>query len=520
MNIFLLECSASHWIPCVKRLAEKGIHVSLWTSWNHLKSDILTTCPNVIFQDTRDAKIGHAAIRYTPNFDSVCEAIWQEDAATLYEMMSRFDHGRDLINIDMSLLAYRLLAYWRFVLEQYRPELVIFSAPPHVVYDFIVLRLCQKLGIPTLMFEEATLYPPYSISMTHYQTGSERLAKAYETILSKKDVEISESINKIFKRIRSDYSKAIPPREAEVRKSLDQYDDVAAFSARREAEIASIETLEADPNNYYDNQVNKSSWIKQRGVELRHSFTAPNAGSSFHKQLLDEQLLTLNRKKFYNSLVTDLGQILSDERPMVYLSMAGQPERTSCPQSGIFSNQFLVVSLLSQYLPEDWRVVVKEHPNQFHPGMYVNMCRSQNYYETMAALPRTYLVSSDAPQFDLLDKASVAATTGGTIALEAVIRGRPVLVFGSPWYQACRGMTCVKTVVDAVRVIQNIKTLNKAKQKDVKLFFAAIPKGGFKGIADLPPPDFDIGDNACGQNLAKEIAAHMKSLQPDEGNPA
>ena len=512
MRVYLLECSASQWIPCAERLSENGIEISLWTAWQHLRRDIESGFPEAVFHDTRDAKIGHHALPLSPLYDDTCEAVWREQAAMLHEMIARFDHGRDIINIDTAVLCFRLLSYWRAVLEHRPPDLVIFSTPPHVVYDYIVLCLCEKLGIPTLMFEETTVLPPYSISMSHYRDGSERLSAAYADMLARKSVDVPEAVEALIARTQSSYADAIPPREAAMRETLSDYDDLAAFSARREAEIAALRAMENDPASGYRHAINTSSWIKQRGVEFRHSFTGHDAGSLFQRQRLDEQLLTLRRKTFYDSLTTSTDAIMAEDGPMVFFSMAGQPERTSCPQSGVFSNQFVAISLLAQGLPQGWRVVVKEHPNQFHPGMYVNMCRSESYYEVLAALPRTVLVATDAPQFDLLDRAEIVATTGGTVALEAVMREKPALVFGSPWYQACNGVHCVKDVSGAQDAIADIASVTAAPLDEVRRFFAAIPEGGFAGMADAPPPEFDIGDALSGANLADEILAHAQRL--------
>lgn len=82
------------------------------------------------------------------------------EAQTVYDMMNRFDTSRDMNNVERSAIFIQMLLYWRGVLNEAEPDLVIFPAPPHVVYDYVVLALCRELGVQTLMFEEATIVPP------------------------------------------------------------------------------------------------------------------------------------------------------------------------------------------------------------------------------------------------------------------------------------------------------------------------------------------------------------------------
>ena len=42
-----------------------------------------------------------------------------------------------------------------------------------------------------------------------------------------------------------------------------------------------------------------------------------------------------------------------------------QPERSTMPEGGIFNDQILALKLLSQNIPDNFIIYVKEHPRQF-----------------------------------------------------------------------------------------------------------------------------------------------------------
>ena len=179
-RIVLIECSAPHWLDVVERMPSHGAEVIYWTGWFRIAGEVRQKFPQVTFHDTVHAKIAlgpDGMARPAGRFDDACAAVWSGEAATIYDMMNRFDHSRDQSFVERSTLLYDHLIYWAGVLGRLVPDLVVFSTPPHVVYDYVILALCRELGLKTLMFEEATIRPPYCLSMSDYREGS-RLAAA------------------------------------------------------------------------------------------------------------------------------------------------------------------------------------------------------------------------------------------------------------------------------------------------------------------------------------------------------
>jgi capsule polysaccharide export protein KpsC/LpsZ len=89
---------------------------------------------------------------------------------------------------------------------------------------------------------------------------------------------------------------------------------------------------------------------------------------------------------------------------------------------------------LSQILPEDVNIVVKEHPNQrFWRG------RNLAFYPNISKLRNVSLISKNTDSFKLIDKSIAVATITGQAGWEAITNSKPVIYFGQAWYKGVPG---------------------------------------------------------------------------------
>ncbi len=507
-RLFLLECSAPHWIEVVSRLAQQDVEVVYWSAWKKMMDDVRLAFPSCIFHDTMNAKLalgpsGEDCL--AGPFDEACEIVWRNDAQVVYDMMNRFDHSRDLSFVERSTLFYTYLVYWRAVIKRHSPDLVVFAAPPHVVYDYIVLSLCRALKIQTLMFEEIPIAPPYSLFMKDYRSG----VAGFQLAQIAEERESCEESLKLLSRLQGSYGEAAPSREIVARADM-----VAALAEGRQGLVDRVEVVakidQVHEGKYEANEkiVNVSSLYKEKGKSLRASFSGDYANTRYMKQLLEDRSITEELDNFYHARSIDASVL--DGRSFVYFPLAGQPERTSNPQADIYTNQLLVANLLSHGTPPNWAIAAKEHPNQFHPNFAVNMCRSTDYYAALLKVPRVSLISSLSDPFGIIDKAAFIATTGGTAAIEAVARGKPVLLFGDAWYRDCPGIFRMRNLKDVLAMVKRFEAGEVLVHPDDFLsYMESIKRIAFKGIADYPPADFEVNNeqNVC--NLVEIITREL-----------
>ena len=136
-------------------------------------------------------------------------------------------------------------------------------------------------------------------------------------------------------------------------------------------------------------------------------------------------------------------------RPYVYFALHYQPERTTDPEAGWFSDQILALELLSSALPDEWTIYVKEHPRQV--GVTPADLRQKNYrnvryYQRLTAIRGVEMVSPWRSSAELIANCELVSSCTGSVLWEGLIQGRPGISFGPTWHSACRSTPVVTTL--------------------------------------------------------------------------
>ena len=173
---------------------------------------------------------------------------------------------------------------------------------------------------------------------------------------------------------------------------------------------------------------------------------------------------------YYNKLATvpDLSV------PYIYFGLHMQPEKTSLPLGGEFGNQFLAIKLISKYLPEGWRLIVKEHPNQFNLRKVANAnFRSTQFYDAIQELKNVDLAKLSTSSSELIQKSRIVTTITGTTGMEALTIGRPVLCFGQAYYKSCKAVVNVTSKEDLITGIEYLCSLSAEEvEKELKRYIS------------------------------------------------
>ena len=126
---------------------------------------------------------------------------------------------------------------------------------------------------------------------------------------------------------------------------------------------------------------------------------------------------------------------INGKRPIIFFPLHFQPEQTTMPRGGEFSNQIRVIKMLSDALPENGMIIVKEHPFAFNPiARTTKNFRPVTYYSWLSRIPKVVLVSLNTSSSYLQNVSDYTCTITGNAGLEAMIRGKKVIVFGAASY--------------------------------------------------------------------------------------
>lgn len=132
---------------------------------------------------------------------------------------------------------------------------------------------------------------------------------------------------------------------------------------------------------------------------------------------------------------------------MVYLPLHCDPGRTTQPEAGIFQNQLISIYIISNLLADDYQIIIKEHPRQFDNLEDFKFFRGNHFYEQVKKLKSVEMIRVDEDQSEIINKSSVLVTANGTSGWEALKCGKPVILFGHPWYSKCYGAININDLI-------------------------------------------------------------------------
>ncbi|KKS00007.1 MAG: hypothetical protein UU49_C0001G0007 [Candidatus Magasanikbacteria bacterium GW2011_GWC2_41_17] len=473
MRIFLIEWDAENkeFIDVVTTLKQRGHEILYWTYGDNkeVSSECKKNFSDTIFHHRQDAMAGKPAAPFVENEflpvgEDVIEKLYRTES--ILQTMKHYEK-MPLTTIEKKHLFYEYLRYWRGLLQLLKPEVIIFNVWPHSSYSFITYAVAKFLGIKTLMFE-AVRVDGRLILIDDYEKGSQDL----------KD-EISRNKNKIIK--------------------IDELSDIT--------------------RRYYQSHLKKNSDVKPpdfkflyrnfAGIGLLKKRTELILSSSKDFSIFKKFFLYLS-KIFGDNLHKEYSKLTVEpdlNKKFIYFGLHYQPECSTSPLGGLFVDQILAIQILSASLPSDWLIYVKEHPWQWLTGgiNFTNF-RYKGYYNPIAQLKNVRLISTETDSIVLIEKAQVVATISGTGGWEGLMRLKPVIVFGYPWYRDCVGVFKVNSVDTCKKAFAQIVSVFEIKQQEITNFLYSLDQVSCRGyLEELYREQAQISVEENSKNLTRAL---------------
>lgn len=457
-------------IEAIQQLLDRGIEIDYWLGAKRVfeacskNTDLF---PDTIFHNTAHAlrAIPAPGIN-TGTFEVPSASLLNEFSSLESEiltMMNSVDFNRAPL-AKKKHLYYKHLSYWYGIFTTRKPDALVFSDPPHIVHNFILFRLAQKLGIRTVMSTEVKRLPDRLLFFNDLESYAE-LETVYND-LQQKGFELSE----LSEDLQVYYKKENDP-------SIDSTPVVTkkTFLADRKKTTRVIPGLSIIMRNIKRLSLFKTAYHYVR--QLRRKKTLASLEGFSHSYFRMKRIFGAWNKinKTYQKEYESLQVIPDFEKKFVYVPLHSQPERSTSPEGGVFADQILMIRMLSQALPEGWVIYVKEHPMQWI--MYRGFLgRYKGYYQEIADIEHVQLVPADTSTFKLTENAAVVASPTGTASWEALVRARPTLVFGYIWFMHCHGAFRVSSVEDCREALQKIAEGFTVDPKKIVQFLGALDR--------------------------------------------
>ena len=317
-----------------------------------------------------------------------------------------------------------------FFFQENKTDSMFFEATPHALTNWVMTKTAESIGITVRLIQKSPIPWRYWIV-----EGVDIQKPIFPNNVHLTDFD-EKLLDKYIQLNQADYLKALPEYE---RKRLDK------------------------------NKGKFWSWKK----EIQDIFKQPHF------------LVKLGAKRKLYNLYESLSVESNLNEKYIVFFLHFQPERTSLPEGLEFSNQWFIIRMISQALPKGWKLIVKEHPS-----IYTNYLdwkyRGTKFYNNIASLRNVELVSLSFNTFDLIDSAQGIVTITGTVATQALIRGKSVLVFGVAAHRSLKNVYTIHSSTDLSKAFNSIQ--NSEEDKFDQNSFHAINANSISGIE---PEDFE-----------------------------
>ncbi len=312
----------------------------------------------------------------------------------------RFNHEQMLSLLQQSLLTMQRL------FDEVRPDFVVSFIC--VTYgEYVAYLFARSRGIPFLNLRPTRIQNYVTFGDTIFEP-SRRIQANYERYLA------SDEEDGWTKRAR-DYVDVVRAGHAKyegvLKKSPEPRDGPAP--ARRLSSISRnfLKLLRAE----YDYRF-RSEWDNHQPGHLI---------PFLYRKVLNPMRVRKVERRLAANMVT---REHIDSLDYVLYPLHTEPEVTLLVYSRNNLNQIEVIRNLSYSLPVGMSLVVKEHPASWGK-------RPLSYYQKLLEIPNVVLAHPGLDSKQLVTHARMVATIAGSIGWEAVLRRKPVVVFGHTPYE-------------------------------------------------------------------------------------
>lgn len=312
---------------------------------------------------------------------------------------------------------------WCDLFYRSKADAVVFFSTPHLPFEIVgylvavalnkQVRIVNRTGIPSLSIVSRHV-DLYNSGISHQSLAPPSLAPPSQkkALYTKTEVEDSEIIR---------YSHSIMSRALDAQSSPIKFARALAVFLR---------------SNIY------RMMFKSRGVYKPIRSASPfwiSGPENYVGYIFESIRLSLISLKSYRAYEAMATKVLPSK--YVYFAAHFQPERSTMPEGGTFSDMLQAVSTLRSALPEDTAIIYKEHPRQFEPFSFKKKSyRGARFYQRLKQINGVYIASVGTPSDQLLNKSLAVSTITGSVGLEALASGKPVVIFGDAWYKNCQSV--------------------------------------------------------------------------------
>lgn len=374
---------------------------------------------------------------------------------TAIQMLIR-NYDRNIYTEDESMRYYlRHLRFWNHMLLKHEINFVFFNNTPHHTHDYVVYALAQVYHIKTCVCISTNFENRYFLGSTLENAWVKTTQLYEEKYRSMDQVTLPDDIEEYYATICSG--------------NKEQTEKLVLQGVSREQEILDKRKLfrgEISFSKMLRKNLSRLKWqvwkaetkeAREAGMEaVREEYRYYRRGRM--------KLKTMVNTDYYNSIA----RLPEPDEPYMIYFLHYQPEATTLPQAGVFVEQELSVAIAAKAAEEmGYKLYVKEH--------FVQPYRNKVFYDDLKKIRNVTLIKTDCDSKELVRGSLCGVTGNGTVVLESVIRGTPMIIFGESGFQGAPGVYRVGSVEECKKAIADIIEEKKKglRQEEIRAYLAA-----------------------------------------------
>ncbi len=318
---------------------------------------------------------------------------------------------------------------------------VLFFNIPHLAYDTIIYQIAKSLNIDVTIVTQS-LFPNKFFSLRNIETYGE--INSNKSLGNKKQLKIPELDLFYMKKIKQE-------KEKSGKINLKALVNLILFI-------------------FY-----KKPSLCVRPFHLLRILTGIHKVYNAFPKWRDPfaSFFHVNELAYFRHLAEFEKATLNLDQKFVYFPLPMQPEMTTSAIGGKYRDQLLALEHLSEILPEDVKIFVKENPKQ---GSFA---RGPLFFHRLSRIKSVTFVPSFADTRELAKKSIFVATVTGTVGWESLCLGKSVLVFGNAWYKKFPGVSEFSKNISIQEIIANVPEKNQLSNT-----FDQLIKSSHDGVID------------------------------------
>ena len=370
-------------------------------------------------------------------------------------------------------LFYFSLNYYKNILIKKNITHIIFQTTPHLAIDYLLFHVAKKNNIKTIIFFR-TFYEDTILIAEDYRN------KFFQPHINKDHLS-----NKNFEeKIVSAWTK--------VGKKINNN----SLNKRLLTKLGSLFWIFANNlRNILNNKLQSPSIIF-----LNKKINIFQFSTLFIKNFFR----TVALKKMYKKIS---GTFDYQKINYIYFALHNQPEKTTQPEGQSFDSQLNAIRYLSEIVPSDWKILIKEHPKQLNPfsgDLRQIHTRTIKDYKRLLKIKNCSFIALDEKIETLIKSSKLNATITGTVAWESLLHNKPSLSFANTWHSSCKASPIIFHDKEQART--QVQELCKMSEKEVSEEVNNFEKNISKYLFEMPISDYEFNESSTSKEILKQNA--------------